>query len=64
MKTILNCVAWWLSGWAVAFWLSFGDYMGKIYFDNVAFLRCGAFLAVLFSVLSLYNDLIKGGNNE
>lgn len=64
MKTILNCAFAWLSGWGLAFLLAWGDYMGQIYFDLHAFKNCGAFLAVLFGVMSLYNDLILENNNK
>lgn len=64
MKTILNCAFAWLSGWGLAFLLAWGDYMGQIYFDLHAFKNCGAFLAVLFAVMALYNDLILENNNK
>lgn len=62
IKIFLECAGFYFTGWALGFVLSFGQIGAQVYFDSSAFVRLGAFFAVLFAVLNLYTNLFdKGG---
>ena len=62
MTTIKNCVLSWLCGWGLGIWLGFYDYAGTIYYSVGDGIRAGAFLAAIFAIISLWENLIGKRN--
>lgn len=59
MKTILNTVAAYFSGWGIGLLFGFYDSQGLILYDYGAALRSGVLFACSFAIATLWAELFN-----